>query len=67
MKNKDPYMVMSIERVRADAIAGIALARAALRTRAPEQARAIGLGVEHTARVMQAVGDYYSNRKRRGK
>jgi hypothetical protein len=63
----NPYLSMSIERVRQDALHGVSLAREAWRQRQPEQAaRALGAVVEpeqQKARVIAAVGAFLAGRK----
>jgi len=65
---ENPYMVMSIDRVRSDGLHGVSLAIEAWRTRDPAgAARELGPviepghekeQVERTRRILAAVGDY---------
>lgn len=63
MNDNNPYLRMPIDRVRADALAGVRLAREAYRERDPVHAD-IDLGAvvlpgeQARQRVLQAVGDY---------
>ena len=72
--NDNPYLCMDMAKVRADARAGVALARAAWRKREPESAvkelgKIIEPGVGHrtdrTRRILAAVGGYQHRRKGR--
>jgi hypothetical protein len=73
--SSNPYLIMPMVQVRADALNGVSLARAALRERDPEgTARELGRIVKPVAgqrqadrkqRILAAVGGY--QRRRRGR
>lgn len=70
MNTENIYMRMPFERIVEDSKAGVAKAKEALRKLNPDTAYKLGIGIEpeqanHRARVVQAVSDFYSDRKKR--